>query len=79
MVAASLGLMRQLGYQAGTLPQLDILTVDQPLGGGNGGIVIIADDGLEALDMAVAAQDVGAVFGHVMQVQAGASNLQSPI
>jgi hypothetical protein len=41
------------------------MPVNQPLGTGNGRIIIGANDGLISLDMAVVAQDVGAIFGQV--------------
>jgi len=46
------------------LPQLDVVAIVQPLRGGNGRIIVVADQGLDAQNMAVAADDVAPVFRH---------------
>lgn len=55
---------QQRGYLAAALPQLDIVPNEQPLRGGNGRIIVVADQGLDAQNMAVTANDVGPVFRH---------------
>jgi len=55
---------QQRGYLAAALPQLDIVPNEQPLRGGNGRIIVVADQGLDAQNMAVIANDVGPVFRH---------------
>ena len=81
MVAGSFGFPTKCGYQAGTLPKLDAVVGDQPLGGSDGSNIVGTDYRFETFDMAVAVEDVCSVFGHVMhsRSRAGALSSQSPI
>jgi hypothetical protein len=52
-VSTSACFLVQRGYFSGTLPQLDVVSVDQLLGGSDGSIVVVADQRLGAVNMAV--------------------------
>ena len=83
MVAGSLRFPGQRGYLALALPKLHVAPGrgNHPSSCGDGSNIIGADQGLEALDVAVAGEDVGAIVGHVMQPldEAGAPSSQSPM
>jgi hypothetical protein len=53
-VSPSVCLVGQGDYFSGTLPQLDIVSIDELLGSSDGRIVVVAGKGFRALDAAVA-------------------------
>jgi len=46
-VSASVCFVGQRGYFPGTLPQLDVVSIDQLLGGSDGSLVVVANQGLK--------------------------------